>query len=69
MPHPDLLKICGKNISAVQRNAIPNGLIALKGGELGAELGHLSSRSEVVTISNYFSEGFFKTKKLVYTTA
>ena len=69
MPHPDLLKICGKNISARQRNSIPNGLIALKGGELGAELGHLSSRSEVVPVSNYFSEGFFKTKKLVYTTA
>ena len=31
MPHPDLLKICRKNISAEQRNALPNGLIALKG--------------------------------------
>lgn len=69
MPHPDLLKICRKNISAEQRNAIPNGLIALKGGELGAELGRLASRSEVVEISDYFQEDFFKTKKLVYTTA
>lgn len=69
MPHPDLLKICRKNISAEQRNALPNGLIALKGGELGAELGRLASRSEVVEISDYFQEDFFKTKKLVYTTA
>ena len=69
MPHPDLLKICHKNISAEQRNALPNGLIALKGGELGAELGRLASRSEVVEISDYFQEDFFKTKKLVYTTA
>lgn len=68
MPHPDLLKICRKNISAEQRNALPNGLIALKGGELGAELGRLASRSEVVEISDYFQEDFFKTKKLVYTT-
>lgn len=68
MPHPDLLKICRKNISAEQRNALPNGLIALKGGELGAELGRLASRSEVVEVSDYFREDFFKTKKLVYTT-
>ena len=69
MPHPDLLKICGKNISAVTAERHPQRAYSPKGRELGAELGHLSSRSEVVTISNYFSEGFFKTKKLVYTTA
>lgn len=31
MPQPDLLKICSKNISDEQRNALPNGLITLKG--------------------------------------
>ena len=34
MPLTDLLKIIRKNIAKEQHNAIPNGLICLKGGEL-----------------------------------
>lgn len=67
MPQPELLKICRKNIASEQRNALPNGLITLKGGELGDELKTLRSRSEVVDLSQYFDEPFFKTKKIVYT--
>lgn len=67
MPQPDLLKICRKNISTEQHNAIPNGLITLKGGELADELGRLAKVSEVVDISNYFDLPFFDTKKIVYT--
>ncbi|MGN0237490.1 MAG: 16S rRNA (guanine(527)-N(7))-methyltransferase RsmG [Lepagella sp.] len=67
MPQEDLLKICRKNISDEQRNALPNGLITLKGGELGEELKRLRDRSEVVEVSNYFDEDFFKGKKIVYT--
>lgn len=67
MPQPELLKICRKNIASEQRNALPNGLITLKGGELGDELKTLRTRSEVVDLSQYFDEPFFKTKKLVYT--
>ena len=37
MPLTDLLKIIRKNISSKQQNALPNGLICLKGGELGNE--------------------------------
>ncbi len=68
MPQPDLLKICRKNIGDEQRNALPNGLITLKGGELGDELKGLRNRSEIVEISNYFDEPFFREgKKIVYT--
>lgn len=67
MPQGDLLKICRRNISADQHNALPNGLITLKGGELGAELGRLASVSETTDISSYFSEPFFATKKIIYT--
>ncbi len=67
MPQADMLKICRKNISAEQRNALPNGLITLKGGELGDELKTLRTRSEVVEVSNWFDEDFFKEKKIVYT--
>lgn len=67
MPQPDLVKLSRKNISAIQRNGIPNGVIALKGGELQEELKPLKSKTEVVEIDNYFSEPFFSTKKIVYT--
>lgn len=68
MPQPDLVKICRKNIGAEQRNALPNGLITLKGGELANELKSLRNRSEIVDISTYFDEPFFKEgKKIVYT--
>lgn len=67
MPQPDLVKLARKNISPVQRNAIPNGLIALKGGDLQAELKDLKSKTETVGIENYFHEPYFDTKKIVYT--
>lgn len=67
MPQADLLKVCHKNFSTEEKNALPNGLITLKGGELGNELKTLKSKSEVVGVNNYFDEEFFKEKKIVYT--
>lgn len=64
---PSLLKISKKNIKADNHNALPNGLITLKGGDIDNELGDLKAKSEVVPIANYFSEPFFETKKIVYT--
>lgn len=66
MPQADLLKICRKNLSKECRNALPNGLITLKGGELGEELKSLKGTSEVVEVNNWFDEEFFKEKKIVY---
>lgn len=66
MPQPELVRLSRKNISPLNRNAIPNGVIALKGGDLQAELKGLKT-TEVVDLSNYFDEAFFKTKKIVFT--
>lgn len=66
MPQPELVRLSRKNISPLNRNAIPNGVIALKGGDLQAELKGLKT-TEVVDLSNYFDEDFFKTKKIVFT--
>ncbi len=63
---PELIKLCRKNISREQQNALPNGVISLKGGDLTEELKGLKF-SEVVDLSSYFEEDFFKTKKIVYT--
>lgn len=67
MPQSELLKICRKNISEEQHNALPNGLITLKGGDLQSELKSLGNKTEIVDVSNYFNEDFFKEKKIVYT--
>lgn len=67
MPQPDLVRLIRRNISAGQHNALPNGLIALKGGDLQAELRPVAPMTEVVELSQYFSEPFFQTKKLIYT--
>lgn len=64
---PTLVKISRKNISSECKNAIPNGLITLKGGDVNNELDKYSGISEVVPVSNYFSEPFFETKKIVFT--
>ena len=68
MPLPDMEKLVRKNISKTQRNALPNGLVCLKGGELTEELQHYKKKSEVWDLSNYFEEPFFATKKVVYVT-
>lgn len=67
MPQPDLVRLAKKNISNVQKNAIPNGIITLKGGDLTHEIMPLKDRSEIININNYFDEPFFDSKKIVYT--
>ena len=67
MPLPDLVRLAARNIRKQQQNALPNGLISLKGGDLTEELRAANRPSEVVPVSNYFSEPFFATKKIVYT--
>ncbi len=67
MPQADLVKLSRKNISPVQQNALPNGVIALKGGALDDEIRPVKAQTEVTNIDQYFSEPFFSTKKIVYT--
>ncbi len=47
-------------------NAMPNGLIALKGGDLRVELNPFGKRAIIERIDMYFQEEFFETKKIVY---
>ena len=65
MPLPDLAKIVRKNISKTQRNATPNGIICLKGGELQAELQPFRNVVEVNPISTWFEEEWFKEKNVI----
>jgi len=67
MPLDDLIRICRKNIKRRQQNALPNGLICLKGGELEKESSPFKSNSTIWDLKDYFEEEFFETKKVVYT--
>lgn len=66
MPLPDLIKIVRKNISKDQHNALPNGVICLKGGNLEGEMSSFKKTAEADDLSMFFEEEFFKTKKIVY---
>ena len=68
MPLTDLLKIIRKNIKKEQHNALPNGLICLKGGELGREVMPVKHQTLMYDLKDYFEEEFFETKKVVYVT-
>lgn len=61
-----LIPLIRKNIKKECINSIPNGLICLKGGELEEEIGKVKMPSITANISDYFTEDFFKTKKVVY---
>lgn len=66
MPLPDLVKIVRKNIGDKQHNAIPNGVIVLKGGNLEAEIAPFRRYVMKEDISQWFNEEWFKEKYLVY---
>lgn len=66
MPLDDLVKLTRKNISPKQQNALPNGLICLKGGELEHEILPYKNVAEAYNLSDYFEGEFFETKKVVY---
>ena len=66
MPLPDLVKLMRKNISKTQRNAMPNGILCLKGGNLQGELHPYRNIVETTEISTFFKEEWFKEKFVIY---
>lgn len=66
MPLGDLVKLVKKNVSGTHKNALPNGLICLKGGELEHEIAPYKKIATLYNLSDYYEEEFFKTKKGVY---
>lgn len=66
MPLIELINIVRKNIAKEQHNALPNGLICLKGGELEHEIIPVKKKANVMEIKELFDEPYFLTKKIVY---
>ena len=66
MPLADLVKIVRKNIAKENRNALPNGILCLKGGNLEGELQPFRKIVESQELSTWFSEEWFKEKHVIY---
>ena len=66
MPLPDLVKIVRKNIAKEQCNALPNGILCLKGGNLQAETQPFHKIVQTTDISTLFTEAWFKEKYIIY---
>ena len=67
MPLPDLCAVAGHMLDRkMQRNAYPNGVICLKGGDLSTETAKFRKVTEITEIGKFFGEEFFKDKKVVY---
>ena len=66
MPLPDLVKLVRKNISNKHRNAVPNGLVVLKGGDLQSELAPFIKTAELTPCSQFFPGDWFETKQIIY---
>lgn len=66
MPLPDLMKIVRKNVANDQHNALENGVIVLKGGDLQEEVRPYRKIAMLEELSQWFDEEWFKTKNLIY---
>ena len=66
MPFNDMVPLVKRLIARESHNAVPNGLLCLKGGDLRDELKRYAKQVLVDDIKNYFTEEYFETKKIVY---
>ncbi|MDX9704176.1 MAG: 16S rRNA (guanine(527)-N(7))-methyltransferase RsmG [Weeksellaceae bacterium] len=62
---PKFVNWVRNKIKKEHKNPLPNGILYLKGGDLTDELKDFPTAIEY-PLSNYFSESFFETKKVVY---
>ena len=66
MPLPDLVKLIRKNVSNNHNNAMPNGLMVLKGGNLEGEIHPFRKYVEITDVSTIFAGDWYKEKAVVY---
>ena len=62
---PDFVKWVRGKIKKDQNHDLPNGILYLKGGDLTEEL-EVFQKVTIYNLSDYFSDEFFETKKVVH---
>lgn len=63
---PEFVPWISKNISKTNFNALPNGVIYLKGGDLASEVKPFKKIIFIQNLEEYFEEEFFETKKVLH---
>lgn len=63
---PEFMKWIKNKVDVVSINAIPNGVIYIKGGDVEEELKGIKKKVEIKELSTFFDEEFFETKKIIY---
>ncbi|MBA7573359.1 Ribosomal RNA small subunit methyltransferase G [subsurface metagenome] len=63
---PKFVKLVLNNFLRKNRNAINNGILYLKGGDLSRELSPFKDQVEIFYIRDFFNEPYFETKKIIY---
>lgn len=66
MDFNDMTTLVKRLIATTGHNAIPNGLICLKGGDLTEELTRWKNQVLIDELKSYFKEPYFETKKVAY---
>ncbi len=61
----DFVKWVRKKVVKKQHHELKNGILYLKGGDLAQELANFP-KATIYNLSDYFTEDFFETKKVVY---
>ncbi len=63
---PEFVTWVKQKVKKEKKNALPNGILYLKGGDLSEELKPFINKIKLYDLSNYFQSDFFETKKVVY---
>ena len=62
----EVYRMMRKNIDRTHRNSIPNGILALKGGDVSGEIHDFRRSAEVDDIHRFFQEEWFVGKHIIY---
>lgn len=63
---PEFFAMTSKNIAQHAHNALPNGILYLKGGDFETEIKAFRPHIEIFELAKIFDEPFFETKKVIY---
>ncbi len=63
---PEFVKLTRHMVASKPRNAIPNGILYLKGGDLEPEIRPFGKQIVTSPLDQWFDESFFETKKLLF---
>lgn len=63
---PAFVALVKDKLARSDRNTLPNGILYLKGGDFEEEIRPFASDLRIYTVSDFFEEDFFETKKVIF---